>query len=100
MSLALAHLRPADNLVDKAVLEKEFRCLETRGQSLLGRVRITRAPANPIRAPGSAMMISPRVAKLAVTPPMVGWVSTEMKGMPGGASLPSAALVFAICIRE
>ena len=39
---------------------------------------ITRGPAKPISAPGSASMMSPRLAKLAVTPPVVGWVSTEM----------------------
>ena len=61
---------------------------------------MTRAPANPIMAPGSARMTSPRVAKLAVTPPVVGLVSTEMKGSLASASLPRAELVFAICIRE
>ena len=38
----------------------------------------TRGPANPIMHFGSAIMTSPKVAKLAVTPPVVGWVSTAM----------------------
>ena len=37
---------------------------------------ITRGPAKATRAPGSAMMTSPSMAKLAVTPPVVGSVST------------------------
>ncbi len=37
---------------------------------------MTRAPAKPIIASGSAMMMSPSIAKLAVTPPVVGSVRT------------------------
>ena len=37
---------------------------------------ITRGPAKPISAPGSAMFRSPSMAKLAVTPPVVGSVIT------------------------
>ena len=37
-------------------------------------VAITRGPANPISAPGSASKMSHADAKLAVTPPVVGWV--------------------------
>lgn len=37
---------------------------------------ITRGPAKPISAPGSARIISPSIAKLAVTPPVVGSVRT------------------------
>ena len=37
----------------------------------------TRAPAKPMPAPGSARMMSASIAKLAVTPPMVGSVSRE-----------------------
>ena len=36
--------------------------------------RITLGPAKPIRAPGSARVMSPRPAKLALTPPVVGSV--------------------------
>ena len=39
---------------------------------------MTRGPANPIRAPGSAMFKSPNIAKLAVTPPVVGSVKMLM----------------------
>ena len=60
---------------------------------------ITRAPANPMRAPGSARMISPSIAKLAVTPPVVGSVRTEMYRPPDWENRLSLALVFAICIR-
>ena len=41
---------------------------------------ITRGPAKPISALGSAMTTSPIIAKLADTPPMVGSVSTVMNG--------------------
>ena len=37
---------------------------------------ITLGPANPINALGSAKIISPKLAKLAVTPPVVGSVNT------------------------
>ena len=50
-------------------------------------------------APGSASMISPRLAKLAVTPPVVGWVSTLMYNPPLLEKRSMAALVLAICIR-
>ena len=39
---------------------------------------MTRGPANPMSALGSAMFRSPSIAKLAVTPPVVGSVSTAM----------------------
>ncbi len=39
---------------------------------------ITRGPAKPISALGSARITSPTEAKLAVTPPVVGWVMMEM----------------------
>ena len=39
---------------------------------------ITRGPAKPISALGSAMTTSPTKAKLADTPPIVGSVSTLM----------------------
>src|SRR3546814_1225621 len=61
---------------------------------------ITRGPANPISAFGSAIWISPSCAKLADTPPIVGCVSTETNGSPRSPSLASAADVLAICISE
>src|SRR5690606_4584281 len=39
---------------------------------------ITRGPAKPISASGSAMLRSPSIANEAETPPVVGWVSTEI----------------------
>ena len=39
---------------------------------------MTRGPANPITAPGSATITSASTAKLAVTPPYVGSVSIAM----------------------
>src|SRR5690606_6781998 len=39
---------------------------------------ITRGPANPISASGSAMLMSPSIANEAETPPVVGWVITEI----------------------
>ena len=61
---------------------------------------MTRGPAKPIRALGSARTMSPRKAKLADTPPMVGSVSTEMKGSPFSLKRCSDALVLVICISE
>ena len=59
---------------------------------------ITRRPAKPSRAPGSAMITSGSVAKDAATPPYVGSVISEMVRMPAWSSWPSAWLVLAICI--
>ncbi len=53
-----------------------------------------------MRAFGSAMLRSPSIAKLAVTPPVVGSVSTEMNGSPARSSRANAAEVLAICISE
>src|SRR6266404_3212987 len=60
---------------------------------------MTRGPAKPISAPGSAMFRSPSIAKLAVTPPVVGSVITEMYGTLASSSLASAAETLASCIR-
>ena len=61
---------------------------------------ITRGPAKPISARGSARMTSPSIAKLAVTPPVVGSVRTETYGSRRAPSRSSAADVFAICMSE
>ena len=56
----------------------------------------TLGPAKPIRAFGSAIIISPSMAKLAVTPPNVGSVKIDIYGTPiseerySGAGVPSA----------
>src|SRR5580693_4544416 len=60
---------------------------------------ITRGPANPISAPGSAILMSPSIAKLAVTPPVVGSVSSEIYGTFASSSRANAAETFASCIR-
>src|SRR3984957_4321700 len=60
---------------------------------------ITRGPANPIKAPGSAIFRSPSMAKDAVTPPVVGSVSTEMNGTLASSNRASAAEILANCIR-
>ena len=44
--------------------------------------------------------MSPTVAKLALTPPVVGWVSTERYGSRACACRASAPQVFAICMSE
>src|SRR6476661_1955827 len=61
---------------------------------------MTRGPANPISAFGSAMFRSPSIAKLAVTPPVVGSVSTEMYGRRALSSRASADETLAICISD
>ena len=61
---------------------------------------MTLGPANPIRALGSARITSPSIAKLAVTPPVVGSVSTLIYRSPASLCRFKAAEVFAICIRE
>src|ERR1700676_5604721 len=60
---------------------------------------ITRGPANPIKAPGSAMFKSPSMAKEAVTPPVVGSVRTEINGTLASSRRASAAEILASCIR-
>ena len=41
---------------------------------------MTLLPAKPITAPGSAKCISPSIAKLAVTPPVVGFDKRTIYG--------------------
>ena len=61
---------------------------------------MTRGPAKPMSARGSAKMTSPSMAKLAVTPPVVGSASTEMNKPLASSRRASAALVLAICMSE
>ncbi len=49
---------------------------------------------------GSATITSPRLAKLASTPPVVGSVRTAMNGMPAASSRASGAVVLASCMSE
>ena len=59
---------------------------------------ITRGPANPMSAFGSARMMSPSEANEAITPPVVGLVRTAMYRPRAWLSRPIAALVLAICM--
>ena len=61
---------------------------------------MTRGPANPISAFGSPILMSPSIARLADTPPVVGSVITEMYGKRASDRRFSAALVLAICSSE
>jgi hypothetical protein len=40
--------------------------------------RTTRGPANPIKAPGSLIFMSPSIANEAVVPPVVGSVQSDI----------------------
>ncbi len=61
---------------------------------------ITRGPAKPISASGSAIVMSPSIATEAATPPVVGCTSTAMYGTFASRRRARAADVFAICISE
>ena len=61
---------------------------------------MTRGPAKPMSAPGSARLTSPRRASEAATPPVVGSVISEMNGTPRVRSRASAAPTFAIWRSE
>ena len=61
---------------------------------------ITRGPAKPISAPGSASVMSPCAAKEAETPPVHGSARMLMNGSFAWRSRAIAALVFAICMSE
>ncbi len=53
-----------------------------------------------MRAFGSARMKSPSMAKLAVTPPVVGSLRRLMNNPPASSKRARAALVFAICMSD
>ena len=74
----LPHLAPGDDPVHKAVLLQVFRALEALGQGLADGLLDDPGPREADEGPGSARVMSPREAKEAVTPPVVGWVNTEM----------------------
>src|SRR5690554_3753536 len=61
---------------------------------------ITRGPAKPINALGSAILRSPSIARLADTPPKTGSVITEIYGMPSCFMRSNTAAVLDICINE
>ena len=53
---------------------------------------MTRRPAKPMRTFGSARMMSPKEAKEAVTPPVVGSVRTAEIGLPVFLQIPALDL--------
>src|SRR6202021_1318205 len=61
---------------------------------------ITRGPAKPIKAFGSPMLMSPSMARLAETPPVVGSVITEMNGNRASDRGLSDAVLIALGILE
>ncbi len=58
--------------------------------------RMTRGPAKPICARGSAMITSPRLAKLADTPPVVGLLMIEHNGIKTIGALAVLGIVSAM----
>src|SRR2546430_10040632 len=61
---------------------------------------ITRGPANPTTAPGSARITSPCIAYDADTPPVVGLVRIETNGTRAARRRAISTEVLAICIRD
>ena len=86
--------------VHHPVLPLELGGLEALGHLSLVVCSMTRAPAKPILAPGSASTTSAAVANEAVTPPNVGSVRTEMYGHDPSTYLLRATLVLASCMSE
>ena len=71
-------LAAVDDHVEHAVLEQEFAALEAFGQLLTDGLFDDAGAGEADQGPGSAMLKSPSMAKLAVTPPVVGSVRTEI----------------------
>ena len=77
----VTHFPAIDDHVDGAVIEKEFAALESFGQLLAyGLLDDARPREADQSAFGSATLMSPSIARLADTPPVVGSVRTETKG--------------------
>ena len=64
--------------IKKTVLEKELAALKTFGRFSPIVCWMTRGPAKPMSAAGSAILRSPSMANEAVTPPVVGSVRIEI----------------------
>lgn len=94
------HGTAIDDLVDCALLQQKFCTLETFRQGFAYSLLDNARTGKPISALGSAKTTSPKKAKLADTPPMVGSVNTEINGRRFSVSKCKAALVFVICIKE
>ena len=78
----LAHFPAGDDLVHKAVLLQILGPLEALGQLLADGLLDDPGTGKADERPSSARVMSPREAKLAVTPPVVGWVRKEMYSPP------------------
>ena len=68
----VAQLAAIDDEVERALLQQELRALEPSGSFSRTVCSITRGPAKPISAPGSASTRSATNANDAETPPIVG----------------------------
>ena len=101
-SHGIFELSSIDHEVEKTVVQQELAALETLGETSRRIVcSMTRGPAKPINALGSATFRSPSMANEAVTPPVVGSVRIEMIGQTlDRRSRASAAEILAICIRD
>ena len=75
-------LSAGDDLIHEAVLLQIFRPLKAVGQLLTDGLPDDPGTGKADEGPGSASMMSPKEAKLAVTPPVVGWVRQEMYSPP------------------
>ena len=95
-----AEFVPRDHPVHESAVPQELRPLEAGGQLLSDRLLDDPGPAKPISACRSARITSPSIAKLAVTPPVVGSASTLMYRPPASWNRARAAEVLAICISE
>ena len=95
----IPQLAAGHDLIHEAVLHLELAALEPGGQLFADGLFNDTGPGKADEAPGSASMMSPRLAKLAVTPPVVGWVSTLTYSPPLAEKRWMAADVLAICIR-
>ena len=74
-------LVPGDDAVQKAVVQQILRPLEALGQLLPDGLFNDPGAGKADQGP-SASIMSPNEAKLAVTPPVVGWVRQEIYSPP------------------
>ena len=74
----IAHVATVRDHVDGAFLQQELAALETLGQCFADGLRDHAWTGESDQARGSAMLMSPSIARLAETPPVVGSVNTEI----------------------
>ena len=99
-AIDVLQLAAIDDHVEHAVLEQELAALEALGQLLADRLLDDARAGEADQRLRLGDVQSPSIAKLAVTPPVVGSVSTEMYGSRARSSRASAALILAICISD